>query len=203
MSHQFSPSLMLAMREATHDTHARLEKSLRIASPNADRDTYISYVRALWGWLAPIEERLWSGDWPENLTVARRAQKRFWLAEDLRHAGFGEAELIDMPSLNLAPKFASMAERYGWAYVIEGAQLGGQVLRKSLGPALHPWAPRWLEGYGDETSKNWKTFASYIDSLDDALIMVPAAQAACQAFTTLATWLEACGACHGGAEQAI
>lgn len=88
-----------------------------------------------------------------------------------------------------------MGERIGWAYVIEGSQLGGQVLRKRLAPALDPWVPRWLVGYGSETAANWKLFATYADSSDDPQLLQAGIQAAGEAFISLATWLEEQGAC--------
>lgn len=190
---------MLAMREATAEIHVSLERRLKITLPHADerasKQTYITYVSALWGWLSPLEAALWDAGWPEHLDVARRAQKRSWLEHDLRLAGIGNAELATIPVCRPSPAFETMAERCGWAYVIEGAQLGGQVLKKKLGPALQPWEPRWLAGYGADTAQQWKTFAAYINSLSDPSMTAPASQAACAAFSSLASWFERNGAC--------
>lgn len=191
-------SLMRAMRAATHDIHQELERRLKISLSDAGKADYLLYIRALWGWLAPIEASVWSGDWPPSLKVVQRSGKSAWLEEDLRHAGLDASGLAGIPLYRTAPAFMSMGERIGWAYVIEGAQLGGQVLRKRLAPAIDPWAPRWLAGYGSETAANWKLFASYVDSIDEPQASQAAIRAAVEAFASLATWLEEQGAFVSG-----
>lgn len=194
--HANPSSLMQAMREASHDLHLRLEHRLTISSPDADKDDYVQYIRAMWGWLSPIEPRLWSGEWPVALNATQRSCKTAWLEEDLRHAGLDASAIANIPLCTVPPRLATMGERIGWAYVIEGAQLGGQVLRKRLALALDPWVPRWLAGYGSQTAANWKIFAAYVDSTDDPQLSRDAIRAAVAAFASLATWLQEQKACR-------
>lgn len=101
-----------------------------------------------------------------------------------------DAAINDLPASSYQPDLHSVAARYGTAYVIEGAQLGAQVLRKRLGPALAPWTPRWLEGYGEHTALNWRTFVACMQAtLDSDASRATAARSAQEAFSSLATWL--------------
>lgn len=186
---------MAALRAATHEVHQSLEQRLAIALPGAGKEEYLDYLKALWGWLAPIEQRLWEADWPSGMHPAERDGKRFWITEDLKAAGLDDAAMAALPQPQWQPPLASREERFGWAYVIEGAQLGTQVLRKALAPALADWEPRWLQGYGGDTSKHWKAFMQCAEAaLDDTAARDAAAGAASAAFRGLTAWMEQCGA---------
>lgn len=182
-------SALNEMRLATRSAHDELEQHLNITRPTAGRDEYLAYIAALWGWLHPFEARLWDAPWPQAMAPAARAGKTAWIEADLRAAGYDDAAIAALPLSPFKPVLRSMADRYGLAYVLEGAQLGTQVLRKSLGPALAPWSPRWLEGYGADTSMHWRSF---IQCAEQALCTPherqAAARAASEAFAGLTAW---------------
>lgn len=180
------------MRAATRDVHLDLEKNLIVTLPHAGRDEYLAYIAALWGWLMPFEAQLWNAPWPEEIGAKERAGKRHWIESDLRAADFDDAAIGALPVSPFSPDMESMAARFGLAYVIEGAQLGGQVLRKTLSPALASWAPRWLQGYGAQASSKWKVFTCCAEHyLTTDAARLTAAAAASQAFDALAWWLKA------------
>lgn len=184
-------SALSTLRAATRDAHLNLEKNLIVTLPNAGRAEYLAYVAALWGWLTPFEAELWNAPWPEHMLAHERAGKRRWIEHDLRAADFSDAAIDALPVSSFSPDMESMAARFGLAYVIEGAQLGGQVLRKALAPALGSWSPRWLQGYGAQTSAKWKVFTECAErDLTTDAARQTAAAAAAQAFDALASWLE-------------
>lgn len=131
------------MRAATSDLDARL----LLARPDAGAREYLSYAAAMWGWLSPLEPQLWCATWPSELDPAARDGKRRWLEADLAVLGYDGKPPVDPTGLDLS----SQAARFGVAYVVEGSQLGGQVLLRRLGPALAPHVPRYLAGYGAST----------------------------------------------------
>lgn len=182
-----SPALD-ALRNATRDIHANLEETLAIARPEAGSKDYLSYVAALWGWLAPFETRLWRAEWPAGAGVEFRADKCAWLESDLRKAGLDEDALARIPRSDFAPPLDTLASRLGLAYVIEGAQLGGQVLQKRLARKLAS-PSRWLQGYGAETSRNWQAFLAVLEEhLRSESERGEAAATARLAFENLASW---------------
>ena len=198
MSLATSP-VLAALREATHATHRTLEGTLHIAAPDAGPPQYRAYLEALWGWLAPFEAALWSAPWPPSLRPALRDGKRGWIEEDLRALGLSEEGLRALPSCAAPQLLTSAPQRFGVAYVVEGAQLGGQVLLRRLGPALGPRVPRYLFGYGAETSALWR---AYTESLEASVAPSSApivAAAALQTFDGLRDWLGARGVAGGAA----
>ena len=68
------------------------------------------------------------------------------------------------------------AVRWGFAYVVEGSQLGGQVLYRQLAPRLAPHALRYLQGDGAATGARWKLFVA---QLRQQVVSAPAVNAAC------------------------
>lgn len=189
-----SPALR-ALREATGAAHERLEGNLRLALPGAGRHAYTLHVASLWGWLQPVEPALWSGAWPDGADVPARSVKSRWLEEDLAHAR-GEGYLRGEPAVNERPvAFGSLAERMGYAYVIEGSTLGGQVLRRRVGPALHPWPARYLEGYGEQAAQRWRDFLALLGAHVDTPDRIDeAARSAMRAFESLEEWFRRQGA---------
>lgn len=184
-----SPAL-LALRERTHELHVALEARLALARPAADRADYARYVAAMWGWLSPLEPALWRGKhWPAELEPAERACKSRWLVEDLdaaRADGFLPSEPV---SCVQQVDFEDAASRFGWAYVIEGSMLGGQLLQRQLGARLTPWPMRYLHGYGERTARRWNDFlAALAREVVTREQIDAAAAAAAQAFRSIHGW---------------
>lgn len=183
-------SALNEMRIATRDLHDSLEKTLIVTLPRAGRTEYVAYIAALWGWIAPFEEGLWAADWPDEMTAAHRGGKRRWIESDLHAAQLDQAAILGIPVSPFMPALGSLPERFGLAYVLEGAQLGTQVLRKRLAPSLGGWSPRWLQGYGPDTSTYWRIFVECAERhLDTPQSRQTAALAARRAFEDLGNWL--------------
>ncbi|HEY8605824.1 MAG TPA: biliverdin-producing heme oxygenase [Noviherbaspirillum sp.] len=183
-----SPALS-ALRDATRALHEQLEASLPVASRDAGREEFVCYLQDMWGWLATFEKRLWRANWPEALVAPARADKLAWIEQDLRASGMAPAEIAALPVAGYRPALATAAQRFGVAYVIEGAQLGTRVLGRALAPALEPWSPRWLQGYGDEQAGFWRSFIACAEAeLDTPEARRDAAAAAADAFASLAAW---------------
>ena len=186
---------MLIMREATRAIHDDFETGLKVGRPDAGREDYLSFISAMYGWLSPFEARLWQAEWPPTLAAQARGQKSAWLECDLRAAGWDDAAIAALP---LAPDTLLLdtpARRFGVAYVMEGAQLGSQLLAKTLKPKLAPWPARWLSGYGENASAYWLSFRKEAElALNDARAQAEAGAAAAAAFRSLADWFQARGA---------
>jgi heme oxygenase len=188
-------SAMQALREATRDIHDDFESGLRIAAPDAGRADYLAFISAMYGWLQPFEARLWQAGWPAHLEPEARSQKAAWLEADLRAAGMDDAAIAQLPRVPVGVHLDSAAQRIGTAYVLEGAQLGSQLLSRTLKPRLAPWPTRWLSGYGEQASAYWLAFRKEAElQLVGETQRAEAAAAARAAFATLANWFRARGA---------
>jgi heme oxygenase len=191
-----SPSAGLAsLRHATRDIHATFEQQLKVAMPNAGKHDYQVFIEAMWGWLSPFEQALWQSAWPADLQANLRDNKRDWLHQDLSIAGLSEAEISALPLAPCELDLQTPAARFGIAYVLEGAQLGSQVLAKRLNPALAPWPARWLQGYGQDVSVRWRGFLSSLERhVADESSIASASEAALQTFASLQSWFQLRGA---------
>jgi heme oxygenase (biliverdin-IX-beta and delta-forming) len=186
------------LRHATRAAHQQLEDSLHVGRADAGRDDFLSYLRALHAWQAGFEARLWQAAWPDELEASSRAGKVQWMRDDLQASGVTPLE--GAPPYE--PVLNSVAQRVGLAYVVEGAQLGTQVLARRLAGRLGGWQPRWLHGYGQETGARWKSFTSVAEALlDNEEERQEAAQAARAAFESLSHWFLACGAASACAAE--
>lgn len=180
---------LTALRAATSRVHANLEAGLPIAQPGAGRAEYAAHVAAMHGWLAPFEASLWEDEWPREIDAAQRARKREWLEADIEVAradGFLDAPL---ECAVVTPSFDTLAQRIGWAYVVEGSTLGGRVLLARLRETLRPWPMRFLVAYGNEGSRRWRDFLSVVErQLWRPADAQEAAHAAAHAFESLDAW---------------
>lgn len=186
-----------ALRERTRELHLELESRLRLGAADAGREQYASHVAAMWGWLQPIEQRLWErSQWPGDLDTAPRACKTGWLHDDIRAAcddGFITASATEVCAQ--APDFADTPTRFGWAYVIEGSMLGGHVLHRRLAARLSPWPVRYLQGYGAQAGSLWREFLAALErNVRSDAHVEQASEAAAQAFASIGDWMRSRGA---------
>ena len=180
---------LAALRAATSRSHARLETGLAIARPGAGRPEYAAHVAAMHGWLAPFEASLWQGEWPREIGGAERARKREWLEADIEAARADGFVIAPPDGVPATPSFDTLAQRIGWAYVVEGSTLGGRVLLSRLRDTLHPWPARFLVAYGNEGARRWRDFLGLVErQLSRPCDVEEAAHAAAQAFESLDAW---------------
>ncbi len=196
---------LAALRQATQERHARLDAQLPIARPDARLHDYTCHAQALSAWLAALA--------PE-LRAIEAATPDFRFDEPARLAAL-HADLLDARAIaaqSAVPPGAdtqaavaqalqehaaqTMACRWGIAYVVEGSQLGGQVLFRRLAQRLAPHPLRYLQGRGGEgTAARWRAFIELLRSRLASPADVQAACAgACAAFDGMAHELRAAGA---------
>lgn len=162
------------LRSATAAQHAQLDAQLAIARPGASLADYGAHVQALAGWLQALHPHLQTlastvPDFdftPPQRLAALQADLRD-LAEGAHPqapAGPGpHAAAGDLAAQALAAHRAQApAVCWGMAYVVEGSQLGGQVLHRRLAGPLAPHPLRYLRGDGAATGARWTQFLSLL-----------------------------------------
>lgn len=156
-----SPSVTLALRYATQHAHRLVEAvplMQALGQGQVDSATYAQILRCHHALLSGFEASL--SDWLTLLVgngwhYRRRVPA---LCEDLRALG-------QQPGLPVAlPSVAGDAARWGMLYVIEGAQLGGRMIARSVRqhqPALSG-ALRYFELANDDPT-GWRRFQATLD----------------------------------------
>lgn len=182
------------LRERTRDLHAVLDARMLLGMPGAGRAQYAQHVAAMYGWLCPIEAKFRQYSWPADLEPSERWHKSAWLQQDIA-AARDDGFLPSHPSVCTQPAdLTSAATRYGWAYVIEGSMLGGQVLMKRLADRVKPWPMRYLQGYGAAAGIRWRAFLAALErDVRHEGDIESAARGAVDAFTSIGLWLRARG----------
>lgn len=163
-----------ALRHATRAIHARLDTELAIAQPAASLADYATHVHALAAWLQALSPQLIAlqADVPGfDFAPACRLEHLQADLQDLASAPGSRALRWPAPGAATHERVETTlrqhphhhpAVRWGVSYVVEGSQLGGQVLHGRLAERLAPHPLRYLQGQCAGTAWRWKTFVSLL-----------------------------------------
>lgn len=188
------PSLIQALRAETAELHVTLEKRLPFFSEQLDLDLYRRLMAAYYGFYQPLEQRLHVLELtPIGLDQSLRIKLPV-LRADLTALGLDDAAIEALPICPELPRIDSRAAALGVSYVLEGATLGGQILRRQVAEQLGLDASSgaaFLNVYGELTGRRWKDFLQYLDdrNLGDAQTL-EATRAARATFTYFEHWLD-------------
>lgn len=144
-----------ALRRATAHLHARVDASVPLAKPTPTLADYRDHLRLLRDWTAALRAL--------PVDPARLDAQAAALVQDIadcdRLLGDGPSTAPSTVIAAAHPAIDAPAA-FGWgiAYVIEGSQLGGQVLYRRLAEALAPHPLAYLQGSGRGTGARWTVF---------------------------------------------
>ena len=186
--------LLQNLRAGTAQLHLALEKRLPFFSPFLDLAQYQRLIQAYFGFYQPLERRLVeSGTVPHDFELSERL-KAPTLRSDLRALGLTEGEIAVLPLCPSLPTIESAESCLGVLYVLEGATLGGQILRREIASRLNLDAANgaaFLDIYGDATGRRWREFTDYLATFS---LNEPARQtvvnAAQRTFACFESWLD-------------
>ncbi|MEG5266233.1 biliverdin-producing heme oxygenase [Pseudomonas sp. JDS28PS106] len=190
-----APVLLQALRTSTGQSHVRLEKRMPFFTPSLDAALYRRLLEAYYGFYRPLETALVaSGLMPASLMPEER-MKTPALVADLEALGLSDVDILQLPHCEQLPVIDSPGACLGVMYVLEGATLGGQLLRREvharIGLDEHSGA-RFLDVYGATTGKRWKAFLNHLQVAPrDPRAIEAAALAAQSTFTRFEHWLDA------------
>ena len=160
LSNARAPDVLVALRHATAARHERLDSALPLSSADATLADYASHLHLLHDWLVPLDD--WQrgySDGPQGPAGLAPAPHLALIEADLAEPSLGACEALAHPDTTPWPHGASAAYRWGVAYVVEGSQLGGNVLYKRLAGQLAPHPLRYLRGSSEEgPGPRWRAF---------------------------------------------
>lgn len=188
------PGLLQALRMATAVQHKALEARLPLTHPDLDQTTYTRIIKAYYGFHAGLQaqaEAFWG---VEAMDPERR--KLPALIKDLRNLGLSDAQIAALPVCTDLPPLTCEAHGFGISYVMEGATLGGQVLRKIMAARLGIGADNggeFLDVYGCDTGRLWKAFLARLADVDHADVNSQVVDAARATFSCFERWLDHAG----------
>jgi heme oxygenase len=158
------------LKERTRPQHEALEGRVNIGGRCATIEGYRGLIERFYGFYAPAEAALvplLGGE--EGLDLDDR-RKTPLLRRDLLALGLGESEIDALPLCRDLPPLPGRPEALGCMYVMEGATLGGQYVRKSVSKELPEAAGAlaFFSSYGDRVGSMWKTFGEALTARADS-----------------------------------
>ena len=185
-----SSSVLSALRAGTQTLHVALEKRLPFFSERLDLECYKQLLAAYYGFYQPLESNLLACTLPDGFELSTRL-KTPALRQDLRALN---VHIPSLPVCDTLPPLDHPASVLGVLYVLEGATLGGNVLRKHLFEQLGLDTDNgcaFLYVYGQATGMQWKAFLDFLGSVPlDAPSRALVVHAACSTFSCFEQWLE-------------
>lgn len=193
--------ILTSLREQTRSWHERVERTVDLPRRLESLSGYRSLVRRFYGFYQPLEARLASdcklGEIALDIDQRWKAEL---LWDDLRALGDTAEQIETLPRCKELPIVSTAAEGLGCLYVMEGATLGGQIVRKEVQRRFGLTAERgiaFFSSYGDQVGPMWKQFCETLTAYnarhpetEDRIVA-----AATQTFAGLDAWIAGEVAC--------
>ena len=152
-----SADVLAALRAATAGRHNALDRAMPLSQDSPTLGDYRDHLLILRAWLAPLERWLARfGDGPQDPARLAQVARLPVLEQDLAHPAT-PAGGVAIPDIDVTALSHDAAYRWGLCYVIEGSQLGGAVLYRSLSGRLAPHPLQYL-GAGSAPGPRWQQF---------------------------------------------
>ena len=150
------------IRAATRTCHDALERDLDVIGRLAQAHSRLTLMHAYYTMYAAAEAALA----PHLRALAdlqfERRRKAATLLRDIEALGTLHEENAEIAAP--LPPIPSTAHAIGFAYVLEGASLGGRVIRKRAATAgIRLEGLRFFDVYGEETAQKWKEFCAVLE----------------------------------------
>lgn len=188
------PPVLQDLRTGTAELHIALEKRLPFFSDSLDLQAFERLMQAYYGFYRPLEAALQDcTSAPTDFDLNAR-MKTPTLRSDLQALGMPGHALDSLPVCRELPIIDSGAAYLGVLYVLEGATLGGQILRREIAARLDLGAENgaaFLDIYGAATGRRWRDFIDYLGNrpmaADERESVVKAAHST---FSCFERWLQ-------------
>ncbi|MDR3619771.1 MAG: biliverdin-producing heme oxygenase [Paludisphaera borealis] len=188
--------IMPRLKEATRPHHEAIETRIDVFRMGRTIEGYRRVLERFLGYYEPVEEAFGriSGWDVTNLDPDER-KKAPLLKADLLALGLENEAIAALPRCRDLPSLTGLAEAFGAMYVLEGATLGGQYIRKSVASefGIGPDSGcAFFSSYGDRVGPMWKAFGAALTDyattpeIEDAVI-----RSAIETFEAINGWFAA------------
>lgn len=159
--------ILRLLKEQTATQHARVERAFDLPRRLQSSDSYAELLTIFYRLYLPLEQRLnaLADDLPDVSWPTRRKAPK--LLADLKTIGRKPEEIVPASDL---PSVSRPADVYGCLYVMEGATLGGQIIRRAVAAQLGYSADHgcaFFSGYGDRGGEMWEQFRTALTRFAD------------------------------------
>lgn len=157
------PTVLHDLKAVSRAYHGSVEARADIRRSLHSAPLMRGLLSRFYGFYRPAEEILapWLSAIPGLDFASRR--KAGHLQRDLSHLGLTDGEVERLP-LYAVDRPGSLSEALGYAYVLEGATLGGLMVRQLAEQAAPPMSDlRFFGCYGSETARLWYEFCAVIE----------------------------------------
>lgn len=154
--------ILSRLKEATRPQHSALEDRVDVGRRAGTIEGYKGLLARFHGFYAPVEAALAAiPGWEAAGIDLSERMKTSLIRQDLTALGLSDADIAALPRCEDIPAWESLAGAFGTLYVLEGATLGGQVIRRQVEQSLGIDRERgcaFFGSYGDRVGPMWKSF---------------------------------------------
>ena len=159
--------IMAQLKEKTRHQHEQTEGEVDLMRDDFTIEEYRDLLKRFYSFYKPYEEKVRDAIQanPIELDYSKR-QNTPRIVEDLRALGMSDAEISEIETTDDLPQLDSKERIYGSLYVIEGSNLGGQIISRHLKQHFDGLDESngiaFFSGYGKETGPMWKAFGATV-----------------------------------------
>lgn len=159
--------ILNVLREHTGRLHAQVEHTVNVPERLRSVTAYTRLLARFHGYYAPLEDRLAGVADADvlGLDFAGR-RKAHLLRDDLATLGMARASIDGLPRCFDLPVVTDPGDALGCLYVLEGATLGGQVVRRLAERSLGLCPGRgcsFFTSYGERVGEMWGAFCRVLE----------------------------------------
>ena len=187
------------LKRETAPLHEALESRVDILSEGLTLERYKFILQKFYGFYLPLESRISALNGFKALGLDPLPRRKLPnLISDLGKLGLSSGAVEALPVCPELPGLTSLAHVWGSMYVLEGATLGGQIIRRELRKRPEFHQKDWFDfynSYGDKVGTRWKEFCAALNRSGQETPIPGLRQAviegAVQTFEKLDKWLAA------------
>lgn len=184
-----SNTLHAELKEKTQDFHEEIERVdlfKKITSETILLEEYISLIKKLYGFIYPCEQLIQSLNCKYLISDREKTAllEKDMLALQITH---------ETSTCTTIPSIKNHTEVMGYLYVMEGATLGGQIIKKILEkrfPFLIGKGTHYFSGYGQRTKIMWNEFCENLNLITAEEERKKAIKTACLTYEYFQNWMK-------------